>query len=224
MARIMIVEDDYFMCEELTSILSKAGYEVMCITSFKRPVQEIIHASPDLVLLDLNLPGITGFDICRSLKANGVGAVLVLTSRDQLKDELHAFDLGADDFLTKPCHRERLLARVQNLLRRFEGRKNILDGNGFLLDQNTFTLYMNDVSIILSENEGKVLEVLLKHSPEVVTKEELFQILWGTSEYVDENALQVNLTRLRKTLRQVNLDWRIETVRGIGYRLKEGES
>lgn len=224
MARIMIVEDDYFMCEELTSILSKAGYEVMCITSFKRPVQEIIHASPDLVLLDLNLPGITGFDICRSLKANGVGAVLVLTSRDQLKDELHAFDLGADDFLTKPCHRERLLARVQNLLRRFEGRKNILDGNGFLLDQNTYTLYMNDVSIILSENEGKVLEVLLKHSPEVVTKEELFQILWGTSEYVDENALQVNLTRLRKTLRQVNLDWRIETVRGIGYRLKEGES
>jgi DNA-binding response OmpR family regulator len=223
MAKIMIVEDDFFIREELTNIFLKAGYKVMCITSFKNTVQEIIHASPDLVLLDLNLPGVTGFDICRSLKANGVGAILVLTSRDQLKDELHALELGADDFLTKPCNRDRLLARVQNLLRRFETRKHILDGNGFLLDQNTYALYVNDISIILSENEGKILEALLKHSPEVVSKEELFQTLWGTLEYIDENALQVNLARLRKTLRQVNLDWRIETVRGIGYRLKEGE-
>ena len=116
MERIVIVEDDVFLREELQNILEKEGYSVECISSFDTPVKDIISASPSLILLDLNLPNLSGFDICRALKTKGIGPILVLTSRNQLSDELHALDLGADDYLTKPCHPKRLIARVQKLL------------------------------------------------------------------------------------------------------------
>ena len=149
--------------------------------------------------------------------------MLLLTARDKLQDELHALGLGADDYLTKPCNIERLLARIKNLLRRKEEqiRQGLLDGNGFLLDPNTFTIYVGKSSSLMPPNEGKILLALLKKSPNLVTKHELCNVLWGTEECIDENALQVTFTRLRKTLREFGLEERIETVRGQGYRLKE---
>ncbi|MDE5967287.1 MAG: response regulator transcription factor [Lachnospiraceae bacterium] len=220
MKKIVIVEDDIFMQEELMHIFQKEGYAVSCITRFSQTVTDILDADASLVLLDLNLPGMNGFEICRQIKRQYAVPILILTSRDQLKDELHALSLGADDYLTKPCNTKRLLARVENLLKRFAGREGMLDGDGFLLDYRTYTLYAEGESILLSEREGKILECLLLQKGEVVTKEALFEALWGTSEYVDENALQVNMTRLRRTLKKVGLSERVETVRGEGYRLR----
>lgn len=222
MKKIVVVEDDIFMREELEDIFLKENYAVSCITSFQNTIEDIMQESPDLVLLDLNLPEMTGFEICQKLKHQGIGPVLVLTSRDQLKDELHALQLGADDYLTKPCHKERILARVYNLIKRFEGRRNLLDGHGFLLDRQTYTLYRDNQSILLPENQGRILEELLLHPQEVVTKEMLSHTLWGTTEFIDENALQVNMARLKKTLKAFSLDQRIVTVRGRGYRLRKG--
>lgn len=219
-ARITIVEDDPLMREELIDILQKAGYEVAAIADFQDIVAQIATLAPDLVLLDINLPGQSGFEICKSLKSQGTGPILILTSRDKLQDELHGLDLGADDYLTKPCNRDRLLARIQNLLRRFEGRPGLINGENFFLDPNTFTLYKGSQSIVLSANEGKILLTLVQHRPEIVSKSTLRELLWGTDQYIDENALQVNLTRLRKTLRQLNLEDQIETIRGQGYRLR----
>lgn len=220
MARITIVEDDSWMREELVDILQKAGYEVMAITDFHNIVAQIATSAPDLVLLDINLPNQSGFEICKSLKSIGIGPVLILTSRDKLQDELHGLHLGADDYLTKPCNRDRLLARIQNLLKRFEGQPGLVDGGSFLLDPNTFTLYKGSQSLLLSTNEGRILLVLVQNRPEVVSKSTLSELLWGTDQYIDENALQVNLTRLRKTLRQISLENQIETIRGQGYRLR----
>lgn len=222
MKEIVIVEDDVFMREELTDIFQKAGYSVRCITQFTQTVADILAADARLVLLDLNLPGMNGFDICRQVKRQLSVPILVLTSQDQLKDELHALELGADDYLTKPCHASRLLARVENLLKRFAGRENMLDGNGFLLDSQTYTLYVEGRSMILPENEGRILEELTRQSGEVVSKEQLSNALWGTTEFIDENALQVNMTRLRRTLKEVGLERRIQTIRGAGYCLREG--
>ncbi|GAB2546858.1 response regulator [Gracilibacillus alcaliphilus] len=221
MAKITIVEDDVWMREELVDILQKEGYEVAAIAAFHDTATQVAASAPDLVLLDINLPGQSGFDICKALKLNGVGPILVLTSRDKLQDELHGLDLGADDYLTKPCNRDRLLARILNLLRRFEKQPGLVDGGHFLLDPNTFTLYKGSQSLLLSANEGKILLTLLQYRPEVVSKSALSQVLWGTDQYIDENALQVNLTRLRKALRQLKLENQIETVRGRGYRLRE---
>lgn len=221
--KIVIVEDENFMREELEHIYRKAGYEVVCVISFANPVEEILLNSPDLVLLDVNLPGMSGFEICRELKRRSAGPVLILTSRDQLKDELHALDLGADEFLTKPCHRERLLARTASLLRKSEGRKYMIEVEELLLDRRTYTLYAKDESVLLGENQGKILETLLLHQGEVVPKEMLFEVLWGTMEYIDENALQVNMTRLKKSMKALGLKEQIETVRGVGYRWSAGD-
>ncbi|GIN91316.1 DNA-binding response regulator [Siminovitchia terrae] len=220
MARITIVEDDSMMREELMDILQKEGFEVRAIADFHDIVAQIATSAPDLVILDINLPEQSGFEICKNLKLKGMGPILILTSRDKLQDELHGLHLGADDYLTKPCNRDRLLARIQNLLRRFEGQLGLIDGGSFSLDPNTFTLYKGSQSLLLSANEGKILLALVQNRPEVVSKSTLSDLLWGTDQYIDENALQVNLTRLRKTLRQLNLESQIETIRGQGYRLR----
>jgi len=220
--KIVIVEDDVFLREELQNILEKEGYSVECISSFDSPVEDIISASPSLILLDLNLPNLSGFDICRVLKARGIGPILVLTSRNQLRDELHALGLGADDYLTKPCHPKRLIARIQKLLHLYANMYVLLDAGYFQIDEKANILYVGKDSISLSENEGIIIKALVKASPSVVKKEELFKLLWGSSDYVDENILQVNMTRLRKTLDGVGLSNQIKTIRGIGYQLIGG--
>ena len=225
MKKIVIAEDDVFMREELASILMKEGYETDCLADFSDAARKILSLSPDLVLLDLNLPGITGFEICRSIRKISTVPGLVLTSRDQLKDELHALKLGADEYLTKPCHKDRLTARILNLLRRYEDRDRFAEIQGVRLDRQTFTVYMNGQSAVLPENQGKIMELLLLHAGETVTKSMLSERLWGTTEYIDENALQVNMTRIKKTIRKLHIPYRIETRRGIGYCLTEiGES
>lgn len=223
MEKIVIVEDDIFLRAELQDILEKKGYAVQCISSFNTALEDIASASPSLIVLDLNLPKLSGFDICRELKARGIGPILVLTSRNQLRDELHALDLGADDYLTKPCHPERLIARIQKLLHLYAHMRVLLDSGDFQLDENANILYFGEKSISLSENEGIIMKALVKAFPSVVKKDELFSLLWGSSDYVDENILQVNMTRLRKTLEQVGLPNRIKTIRGIGYQLKGGD-
>ncbi|MCM1158063.1 MAG: response regulator transcription factor [Bacteroidales bacterium] len=219
MKKIVVVEDDLYMREELKDVFQKAGYEASCVTDFYRTIEEIVQQEADLVLLDLQLPGRNGFEICKELKQRHFVPILVLTSKDQLKDELHALELGADEYLTKPCPSSRLLARTENLLKRFAGREGMLDGDGFLFDYRTFTVYVNKTANLLSEKEGRILQQLLLKKGEIVEKEVLFEALWGTTEYIDENALQVTMTRLRKSLDKMGLRERIETVRGVGYRL-----
>ena len=145
--------------------------------------------------------------------------MLVLTSRDQMRDELHALELGADEYLTKPCRKERLLARVANVLKRYEGRPNLLEGPGFLLDRQTYTLYIHNRSVVLPKNQGKLLEVFVNHGGETVSRDALCLALWETTEFIDENALQVNLTRLKKNMAKLGMPQQIVPVRGIGYRL-----
>lgn len=219
MKRIVVVEDELFMREELVYILQKAGYEASCISDFSNVAEEILKESPELVVLDLNLPGITGFEICKEIKMNSTIPILILTSRDQLKDELHALGLGADEYLTKPCNKDRLLARISNLLRRNEGRNYFIEIRGVKLDLQTYTMYFNKKSIVLSENQGKIMELLLSNPKDIVTKDMLFEKIWGTKEYIDENALQVNMTRLKKTIKNLNMDYEIMTIRGKGYKL-----
>lgn len=219
MKHIAIVEDELFMRDELSDILRKAGYEVSEISEFQNVTETLLALSPDLILLDLNLPQVSGFQLCREIKQESSLPLLVLTSRDQMRDELHALDLGADEYLTKPCRKERLLARISNVLKRYEGRSHLLEGPGYLLDRLTYTLYIHNSSVVLPKNQGKLLEVFLLHGDEPVTKDELCLAIWGTTEFIDENALQVNLTRLKKTMAGLMMGQQIVPVRGIGYRL-----
>lgn len=222
MKRIAVVEDEVYMREELCNMLQKDGYLAEAITELEDAARLLAALRPDLVILDLNLPEISGFQICQELKNKTAIPVLILTSRDQVNDELQAFHLGADEYLTKPCRKDRLLARVSNILKRYEGRTNLIEGPDFLLDQQTYTLYIHNTSVVLPKNQGKLLVALLSGGDALVTTEQLCIALWGTTEYIDENALQVNLTRLKKTMSGLEMKQRIVAVRGMGYRLETG--
>ena len=195
-------------------MLRRAGYTVTEVTDFADVTGQLLALAPDLVLLDLNLPEVSGFQICRDIKQRSALPVLVLTSRDQL------LELGADEYLTKPYRKERLLARIGNVLKRYEGRPNLLEGADFLLDRQTYTLFIHNQSVVLPPNQGKLLEALLTHGGQTVTKDDLSRALWGTTEFIDENALQVNLTRLKKTMASLGMCQQLVSVRGVGYRLE----
>ena len=224
MKRIAVVEDEVYTREEFCNMLEKAGYSALAVTAFENAAEQLTVLAPDLVILDLNLPEISGFQICWDLKQKTSIPVLVLTSRDQMSDELQALRLGADEYLTKPCRKERLLARIANILKRFEGRSNLLEGQGFLLDRGTYTLYINNTSVILPRNQGKLLEALLAGGNQLVTSKQLCRALWDTTEFIDENALQVNLTRLKKTMANLGMKQKVVAVRGLGYRLEREDT
>lgn len=223
MKSILIVEDDVLIREELENILVKYGYQVSKITEFKETSKQILEQAKDLILLDLNLPGESGFKICKNIKSKSGTPILILTSCEQLRDEIHALKLGADEYITKPFRKELLLVRIENILKRYEGRNNLLERDNFLLDKNTYTLYINGESILLPPNQGKLLETFLTSENAIITKEELRLKLWNTTEYIDENALQVNLSRLKKVMEKVGIRYQIKAIRGKGYTMFVGE-
>ena len=218
--KVLIIEDDLYIREELESIFEKKGYVVESIINFNNTLEDIKKSNPDLIVLDLNLPGMSGFEICKSVKERTSFPILILTSRNQMKDELHALDLGADDYLTKPCHPDRIIARAEKIIKMYGKIINNISVGNLILDEKIYEAKYLDNSIILPENEGKILRNLMINYPKIVKKEDLFIELWGTKEFVDENILQVNMTRLRKSLSKINLDNIITTIRGIGYKLE----
>lgn len=220
MRKIMVVEDDIYLREELVNTLTKKGYSVSSISSFVAPEQEILDSNPDLLLLDVNLPYKSGFELCKWLKARASFPILILTARDTLSDELCALGLGADDFLTKPCHPQRLIARVERLLQTYGKMSNFIQLGEITLDTDTYHVIYQSNHMVLPETEGKILCFLFKQYPSLVSKQALFSAIWGGADYVDENILQVNITRLRKSLDTIGLREIIQTVRGQGYCLE----
>ncbi len=220
MYRIAVVEDDDYLREELLHTFRKAGYEAVSPASFEAVEAEIAALAPDLVVLDVNLPGKSGYDLCKSMKLRASFPILILTARDTLADELHALGLGADDFLTKPCHPNRLLARTERLLRTWNRFRSILTAGSLSLDTDTYKLAYRDRVLLLPETEGKILKLLMERCPDIAGKDELFSAVWNTEEFVDENILQVNMSRLRKSLAKIGLGDAVQNIRGKGYVLE----
>lgn len=201
--------------------LKKAGYAAAALTAFENVAEEIALLHPDLAILDVNLPGKSGYELCKSFKVKASFPILILTARDTLSDELTALGLGADDFLTKPCHPDRLVARVERLLQTYDKQLRALLRVGALsLDKDTYKLVYADKFLILAETEGKIMQLLMEKHPNIVSKSDLFSAVWGTEEFVDENILQVNMSRLRKNLSEIGLNDMVQNIRGKGYVLK----
>lgn len=217
---IVIIEDDPYLREELAATFRRAGSMAHTVTCFQDPLQEVLDAKPDLVVIDIGLPGRSGFELCRDLKKlHAEIPVLILTANDRLETELRALGLGADEFVTKPCPPERLIARTHRLLQTYAFVRRCLQIGDLTLDLQTHLLTCLGRSTILPETEARILALLMTSSPAIVPRSALIQEIWGDPAYVDENILQVNLTRLRKHLRAIGLGEIILTVRGEGLRL-----
>lgn len=219
MHSVLVVEDDARICEELCVLLGSNGYEAHALDAFDALADRIIDASCDLVLLDLNLPGVDGMYACRELRRRSSAPVIVLTSRETDVDELMSLSLGADDFVPKSKSDQLLLAHIEAVLKRAygEGSGSQIQHGGVILDTARCQVSFGGVSVDLTKNELKILTVLMRSAGSVVSRQRLMEELWATDEFVDDNTLSVNVSHLRATLASIGARDFIATKRGMGY-------
>ena len=222
MQKIVIVEDDEKLRDELEIFLNNNGYRVESLKSFNNTIQNIIDIKPDLILLDINLPGADGQHICKEIRKISQLPIIIITSRDNEIDELLSINYGADHYITKPFNIQILLAKIGSLLKRSNmgntGEK--IDCKEFVLNTAKNTILRDNKEIELTRNEFKILKYLVKHRDKIVSREEIMDYLWESNSFIDDNTLTVNITRLRNKLEELNLKELLETKRGQGYILK----
>ena len=220
MTKILVVEDDHQIQQELVLLLQRNGFEAQALTSFESVPQQIIAAHPDLVLLDLNLPGIDGQQICREVRQLSNVPIIVVTSRNTDLDELMVFSLGADDFIAKPYNTQILLMHITSVLRR--ANSDVTTGTklshaGVTLDSSSCKVSANQKSVELTKNELRILSILMQNAGTVVSRQRIQEELWQSDEFVDDNTLTVNISHLRNTLASIGVEDFVMTRRGLGY-------
>ena len=223
MQKILIVEDDEKLRNELEIFLSHQGYQAECLKKFDNTIHDILEINPNLILLDINLPGVDGEYICKEIRKQSDMGIIAVTSRDNELDELISINYGADHYITKPFNIHILLAKVNSLLRRTNSNsepKNKIDAKDFILNISNNTIIKDDKIIDLTKNEYKILKYLIENREKIVLREDIMDVLWENDCFVDDNTLSVNITRLRSKLEELGLKDIIETKRGQGYMLK----
>lgn len=222
MYKIAIVEDDREIREELAILLKNAGYQINQINNFENVEQQILENEYDLILLDVNLPNINGYEICSKIRTKSKIPIIFVTSRNNSMDELNGIILGGDDYIEKPYNVPILLARIQNLLKRTydrEENESRLEYKGIELDILKSQICFQDKEIELTKTEIKTLYYLFKHSDKIVPRADIIDYLWDNEVYADDNSLSVIITRLREKLKEIGVENLIETKRGQGYKL-----
>ncbi len=221
--RIVLIEDEPAIRQELTLLLQNALYEVTALHDFANAASAALAASPDLILLDIKLPGASGFDICTEVRAVSDVPILFLTSQTSAADELNGMLKGGDDYITKPFHPPILLARIAAVLKRTKkaGARelNKLEYKGVVLDIARGSIGYQGSHCELTKNEFKILHYLFQNTGRIIPRIELIEYLWDNQVFIDDNALSVNMTRLRGKLEHLGVQNFVETKRGMGYRL-----
>ena len=222
MAKILIVEDDLKICSELQILLQRYNYQSEAISDFYTVVEKIQTTNADLVLLDLTLPNYDGFHILKEVRKKSNIPIIILTSQQTEFAELMSMQLGADDYVSKPFNPQILIARVQAVLTRVHqvDKDNYLIHPQFRYNTSNHELMTESETTALTSNEHHILEQLLRHKGQIVTRHDLMDYLWSNHEFVDDNTLTVNVNRLRKKLASIGLENLITTKRGEGYLLK----
>lgn len=221
--RIWIIEDEPIIRRELKILLENALYEVTALDTFTDVAGEIIKAAPDLVLLDVNLPGVSGFDLCTQIREKLDVPVIFLTSRTDAMDELTGMLKGGDDYITKPYQAPILLARIAAVLKRthknIPEETNLFSYKGVQLDIARCLLTYQGNQTELTKTEMKMLHRLFLQPGVFVARMDLVEHLWENAIFIDDNTLSVHMTRIREKLKAIGLTDFIETKRGMGYRI-----
>ncbi len=227
MAKILIVEDDEKLRNELEIFLNNNGYKAESLKTFNNTINDILKINPDLVLLDINLPGTDGEYVCKEIRKNSSMPIIMVTSRDNEVDELLSINYGADHYITKPFNIQILLAKIGAILRRtnmYGENFEKIDAKDFVLNISKSTIEKNGKEIELTKNEFRILKYLVQNREKIVSRDDIMECLWDSESFIDDNTLTVNITRLRNKLEELNLKELLETKRGQGYILKRREN
>jgi len=219
--RILVVDDDIQIRENLKRLLSYEGYSVALAADHREAFQQLAEGPTDLVVLDLMLPGVDGMEICRRIRQTDDVPILMLTAKGTLEDKVGGLDSGADDYLVKPFQPDELMARIRALLRRRQPQNEVLKFGNLSLDPAARQVFVNDTNVDLSSKEFDLLELLMRHPRQVITRETFYDRVWGYDFSGESNILEVYIRYLRSKLDAANSLRYIQTVRGVGYVLRE---
>ena len=217
MQKIIIIEDDKTISQELKELLDNAGYEGIILNDFPNIKQKILKFKADLILLDINLPIINGELLLKEIRKETDIPIIMVTSRNNEIDEALSISYGADDYITKPYNPNILLLRIGAVLKRINSNLNILAYKDLKINVEKGIIQKEDKEIILTKNEMIIFCYLLNHQNKVVTRDELMTYLWNNEEFINDNALTVNISRLRTKLKDLGYSEAINTRKGIGY-------
>ena len=224
MYKIFIVEDDSTITAVLKRTLEKWNYEVQAASDFGRVADQFRQFSPDLVLMDISLPFFDGYYWCQEIRKMSQVPILFITSAADDMNLVMAVNMGADDFLAKPFRLEVVLAKIQALLRRTytfgRSREAVCIGDA-VLSLNDATLSYHGQKLELTRNEFRILSLLTEKRGCAVSRDEIIRALWEKEDFIDDNTLTVNMTRLRRKLEEAGLNGFIETRKGMGYLIPE---
>ncbi len=220
MQKIMIIEDEADIREELALLLENNGYRAVTVTVFSEIAQQVRQSMPELILLDLGLPGRDGFSLCADIRKVSSVPIIFVTGRDSAMDELKALSLGGDDYVTKPYNILVLLARIKAALRRGGSQQaDTIEVGGLTLNMVKGCAAHGNKIAQLTRNEIRILACLMERAGEIVSRADLIDYLWDSQIYIDDNTLSVNITRLRGKLDELGFTGYIRTRRGLGYQI-----
>ena len=220
MHKILIIEDDEIIAKSIEKELSNWGFISKCITDFQNIIPQFVEFDPQLILLDITLPFFNGYHWCSEIRKLSKVPIVFISSASDNMNIVMAMNMGGDDFISKPFDLHVLIAKIQAILRRtydFSTSSKLLEHRGANLNINDNSISYNGEKVELTKNEYKILQTLLENKNKTVSRDNLMIKLWETDNYVEENTLNVNVTRLRKKLESIGLNNFIKTKKGLGY-------
>ncbi len=217
MQKILIIEDDELISNELKNLLNNNNYEGVILKDFKNALREIKELKPDLILLDINIPYMNGEMLLKNLRETSNIPVIMVTSRNSDIDEALSITYGADDYITKPYNPNILLLRIWAVLKRLNNGTDTLIFKDLTINISKGIIKKDNLEIILTKNEMIIFSYLVNHQNKIVTRDELMTTLWNNEEFINDNALTVNVSRLRAKLKEIGYEDAIDTRKGMGY-------
>lgn len=217
MKKILIVEDDVSIRNELQKLLVNSGYETIVMDNFENQIEFILESKADLILLDINIPILNGEMVLKELRKKSDVPVIMVTSRTSEVDEVLSMSYGADDFITKPYNPTVLLLRIQNIFKRMEVKTDNVKYNNLNVELSRGIIKSEIKQVVLTKNEMIIFALLLNNKGRIVSRDQLMTDLWNNEEYINDNALTVNISRLRNKLASLGCTDAIETRKGQGY-------
>lgn len=224
---IYIVEDDISISALLKEYINKYGFEAIIVEDFNNIMEEFEEVNPSIVLLDVNLPKFDGFYWCTKMRKKSNVPIIFISARDSGMDQIRALECGADDYITKPFYYDVVIAKIKSHIRRTYGEyapkldERIVELDGLKFYPERLELKYKDKDLVITKKEGILLECLMKRYPKVVSRDYLLEKIWDDIEFVEENTLNVNVSRIRKRLQELGIEDGVHTVRGVGYKLNK---